>query len=56
MILFKVLRYRRVLESTNGNKQAAAKILDIDRKTLSRIVARVAEGSAGNQSPPSDLG
>ena len=30
----------RVLESTNGNKQAAAKILDIDRKTLSRIVAR----------------
>jgi DNA-binding NtrC family response regulator len=30
----------RVLRSTNGNKQAAAKILDIDRKTLSRIVAR----------------
>ena len=30
----------RVLESTNGNKQAAAKILNIDRKTLSRIVAR----------------
>ena len=30
----------RVLQSTNGNKQAAAKILDIDRKTLSRIVAR----------------
>ena len=30
----------RVLQSTKGNKQAAAKILDIDRKTLSRIVAR----------------
>lgn len=31
---------RRVLEHTNGNKQAAARILDIDRKTLSRIIAR----------------
>jgi transcriptional regulator with PAS, ATPase and Fis domain len=37
---------RRVLESTNGNKQAAAKILDIDRKTLSRIVARNGDGGA----------
>ena len=36
----------RVLESTNGNKQAAAKILDIDRKTLSRIVARGTEADA----------
>lgn len=31
----------RVLESTKGNKQAAARILNIDRKTLSRIVARL---------------
>ena len=37
----------RVLESTNGNKQAASKILDIDRKTLSRIVARGSEADAG---------
>ena len=37
---------KRVLESTNGNKQAAAKILDIDRKTLSRIVAR--NGDSGD--------
>ena len=36
----------RVLESTNGNKQAAAKILEIDRKTLSRIVARGTEADA----------
>lgn len=36
----------RVLESTNGNKQAASKILDIDRKTLSRIVARGNETEA----------
>jgi transcriptional regulator with GAF, ATPase, and Fis domain len=31
---------RRVLESTEGNKQAAARILNIDRKTLSRMIAR----------------
>ena len=37
----------RVLESTNGNKQAASKILDIDRKTLSRIVARGNAADAG---------
>lgn len=30
----------RVLDSTHGNKQAAARILDIDRKTLSRILSR----------------
>jgi DNA-binding NtrC family response regulator len=30
----------RVLEHTGGNKQAAARILDIDRKTLSRIISR----------------
>jgi len=29
-----------VLSSTGGNKQAAARILDIDRKTLTRIVNR----------------
>jgi DNA-binding NtrC family response regulator len=30
----------RVLGSTKGNKQAAARILNIDRKTLSRIISR----------------
>ncbi|MFN6963442.1 MAG: sigma-54-dependent transcriptional regulator [Pyrinomonadaceae bacterium] len=30
----------RVLEHTGGNKQAAARILDIDRKTLTRILRR----------------
>lgn len=30
----------RVLDHTGGNKQAAARILNIDRKTLSRILAR----------------
>jgi DNA-binding NtrC family response regulator len=30
----------QVLSSTGGNKQAAARILDIDRKTLTRIVNR----------------
>jgi len=30
----------QVLASTGGNKQAAARILDIDRKTLTRIVSR----------------
>jgi DNA-binding NtrC family response regulator len=30
----------RVLDHTDGNKQAAARILNIDRKTLSRILAR----------------
>ncbi|MBV9242717.1 MAG: sigma-54-dependent Fis family transcriptional regulator [Acidobacteria bacterium] len=33
----------RVLEHTGGNKLAAAKILDIDRKTLGRILARGGE-------------
>ncbi|MCA1625630.1 MAG: helix-turn-helix domain-containing protein [Acidobacteria bacterium] len=28
----------QVLSSTGGNKQAAARILNIDRKTLTRIV------------------
>lgn len=42
----------RVLESTNGNKQAAAKILDIDRKTLSRIVARSASLPSNGESLP----
>lgn len=31
---------RKVLESTGGNKQAAARILQIDRKTLARLVGR----------------
>jgi DNA-binding NtrC family response regulator len=30
----------RVLKHTGGNKQAAARILNIDRKTLSRIISR----------------
>jgi two-component system response regulator AtoC len=30
----------RVLERTNGNKQAAARILDVDRKTLERMIKR----------------
>jgi DNA-binding NtrC family response regulator len=30
----------RVLEHTNGNKQAAARIMDIDRKTLDRMIKR----------------
>jgi len=30
----------RVLEHTGGNKLAAAKILNVDRKTLGRILAR----------------
>lgn len=30
----------RVLQHTGGNKQAAARVLNIDRKTLSRILAR----------------
>lgn len=33
-----------VLASTGGNKQAAARILDIDRKTLARIVSRNKKG------------
>jgi DNA-binding NtrC family response regulator len=36
-----------VLEKTEGNKQAAARILGIDRKTLSRILARGQSESAG---------
>lgn len=35
---------RKVLAHTGGNKQAAARILNIDRKTLSRIVSRDAAG------------
>jgi DNA-binding NtrC family response regulator len=31
---------RRVLEHTRGNKQAAARLLGIDRKTLQRMIAR----------------
>jgi len=30
----------QVLSSTGGNKQAAARILDIDRKTLTRALNR----------------
>lgn len=32
---------RQVLEHTGGNKQAAARILEIDRKTLTRIISRL---------------
>ena len=32
---------RQVLEHTKGNKQAAARLLQIDRKTLARIIGRV---------------
>ncbi|MCA1592015.1 MAG: sigma-54 dependent transcriptional regulator [Acidobacteria bacterium] len=35
----------RVLEHTNGNKQAAARILDVDRKTLQRMIKRHNLGS-----------
>jgi ActR/RegA family two-component response regulator len=38
----------KVLASTGGNKQAAARILDIDRKTLSRILARKENRAAEN--------
>jgi two-component system response regulator AtoC len=31
---------KKVLDHTGGNKQAASRILDIDRKTLARIVSR----------------
>ncbi|HMJ08200.1 MAG TPA: sigma-54 dependent transcriptional regulator [Pyrinomonadaceae bacterium] len=34
-----------VLEHTGGNKQAAARILNIDRKTLSRILSRVEQNA-----------
>jgi DNA-binding NtrC family response regulator len=30
----------RVLEHTNGNKQAAARVLAVDRKTLDRMIKR----------------
>ena len=30
----------RVLDHTGGNKLAAARILNVDRKTLARILAR----------------
>ena len=30
----------RVLEHTGGNKQAAARLLDVDRKTLDRMIKR----------------
>jgi DNA-binding NtrC family response regulator len=30
----------RVLEHTNGNKQAAARVLSVDRKTLDRMIKR----------------
>jgi len=35
----------RVLKHTGGNKQAAARILNIDRKTLSRIISRGSSAS-----------
>jgi DNA-binding NtrC family response regulator len=30
----------RVLDHTGGNKQAAARVLDVDRKTLDRMIKR----------------
>jgi DNA-binding NtrC family response regulator len=30
----------RVLKHTGGNKQAASRILNIDRKTLARVIKR----------------
>ena len=30
----------RVLEHTRGNKQAAARVLEVDRKTLDRMIKR----------------
>jgi transcriptional regulator with PAS, ATPase and Fis domain len=39
----------KVLRSTGNNKQAASRILNIDRKTLSRIANR--HGSADNGQP-----
>ena len=30
----------RVLDHTSGNKQAAARLLDVDRKTLDRMIKR----------------
>ncbi len=38
-----------VLEHTDGNKQAAARILNIDRKTLSRILDRQKESLAATE-------
>ena len=38
---FQLQYVRRVLQHTKGNKQAAARLLDIDRKTLSRMVKRM---------------
>ena len=40
---FQLLYVGQVLEHTKGNKQAAARILDIDRKTLSRMVNRMTD-------------
>lgn len=37
------LHVKRVLDHTGGNKQAAARILEIDRKTLARILKRAEE-------------
>ncbi len=40
---FQIRYVNQVLEHTKGNKQAAARLLDIDRKTLSRMVNRNGE-------------
>jgi transcriptional regulator with GAF, ATPase, and Fis domain len=31
---------KRVLEHTKGNKQAAVRLLDVDRKTVERMIRR----------------
>ena len=40
----------QVLEHTNGNKQAAARVLEIDRKTLDRMIKRHEIGPRSEQS------
>ena len=43
----------RVLRHTNGNKQAAARLLEIDRKTLDRMIKRHRIGSGNVTNFPS---
>jgi DNA-binding NtrC family response regulator len=38
----------RVLAHTGGNKTAAAKILDVDRRTLQRLFAKIPDGNGGS--------
>lgn len=47
----------KVLMQTQGNKQAAARILDVDRKTLDRMIKRhnIAVTKGGNSHSPASL-